>query len=113
MLVHHAHIDHVRADPDVRRARVDGKRRLARAELTTLDETELAQAPRFEPDLLRIVRHAQNLPAVDRHVLALWLAGHSAEEIAVRLSLASSDDANRILHATRQRLRRLVRQGER
>ena len=113
VLVHHAYVDHVRAQPDVQRERVAGGRRLVRSERAPLDDAQGAMQPRREVEILRIARHLEELPVANRHAFVLWLAGHSAGEIAQRLGLASDADANRLLHATRTRLRRLVHQGGR
>ena len=111
VLTHHAYVDHVRARPEVHRARDAGGRRLARTELVQLADGHAVHEPRYEPDLVRVMRLLADFPPVDRQALVLWLAGHSSDEIAARLGLPSGDDASRILHATRQRLRRLVREG--
>lgn len=46
-----------------------------------------------------------HIPAAERRALLLWLHGNDAVDIAAELGLISSEDARRLLHAARERLR--------
>lgn len=120
VVVHNAHVDHVRARPETHRTRSGGGRGLA--------QTDLALQPEMDPlaateggaelrgaEIIRVARLLEHgdFPPVGRQALLLWLTGHTPAEIARRLTLTDDDEARRVLHAARQRLRRLVRGGTR
>lgn len=114
VVVHHAHIDYVRGRPEAHRTREGGARKLERTELSLVAEMEpLAATDGGQlraAEVIRVVRLMQDdaFPPIGRQALTLWLTGHSPAEIAARLALSDADEARRVLHATRQRLRRLV-----
>lgn len=56
-----------------------------------------------------ILSHADDLPADQRRTLAEWLAGHSFAEIAASAGLESERQAEKLLRAAIERLRRRFR----
>ena len=87
-------------------------------QVVSIDEERTQRSTRdvrSRVELRRILAAAldENFPDDQRRALLLWLHGNTATEIAEELSLSGSKQANKLLHAARQRLRRVFESGSR
>lgn len=117
VVVSNASIDYLRALPEFQRRRTDGTVHLTRLHVEPLAGHEIADdSPGMNTQLevARIVRCFMNpaFPENQRRALIAWLLGHDADELAEELGLDTRDEARRLLHAARQRLRRAVHGGD-
>lgn len=105
-------IDYLRAHPEYERKRDAHARKLVKRQLAPLDEGTTARQGGLDVQTAIEVRRIlaflldTGFPAEQRRALLLWLQGHRPGEIADALALAGPDEASRLLHAARQRLRR-------
>lgn len=112
-IVSHAAVDVVRGLPGASRRRDGGGKRVVElATIEPFDEHANAAtgiAVENAIELRRIISLivSPEFPERQRRVLALWLDGHRASEIAELLDLEGSRSAEKLLRAARQRLRRL------
>jgi hypothetical protein len=113
VLVHHAYVDQLRAQPEIRRKRDAETRSLQRTELHSVDvdsfaamKSEVLQSVEIRRLMLMLQR--ADFPPLGRQAIVLWLEGHTLAEVAAILELEDAQEAKRLLHAARQRLRRLV-----
>jgi DNA-directed RNA polymerase specialized sigma24 family protein len=108
VVVANAFVDQLRARPELQRRRREGGRELARIEVIPLVEVAGGADVAAEVEVRRIVACLAegDFPAGQRRALLLWLLGHTASEIAADLHLDGAQEAERLLHAARQRLRR-------
>lgn len=111
VLVHHAYIDFLRAQPEIRRGREGDQRSLIRTKVSSADVDGIAGQ---NSETLRVVEirrllllmQEPDFPRDGRRAIRLWLEGHSLKEVASEMQLENADEAKRLLHAARQRLRR-------
>jgi DNA-directed RNA polymerase specialized sigma24 family protein len=108
VVVANAFVDQLRARPELQRRRRQGGRALERVEVIPLVEVAGGADVATEVEVRRIVACLAegDFPAAQRRALLLWLLGHTASEIAADLQLGGAPEAERLLHAARQRLRR-------
>ncbi len=116
VVVRNAYVDHLRKQPEYQRVRDETGRRLARVAREPLEDRA---GESIDPMTAIEVRRALDcvmsdvFPREQRAAIALWLRGCDNREIAEALGLADAAEANRLLHAARQRLRRAVHGGTR
>jgi DNA-directed RNA polymerase specialized sigma24 family protein len=112
-IVAHTFIDVLRAVPEFQRRRQDCERRLVELELVPLQEDRVVDGAAVRVDraveVRRIVGRLLDpaFPDDQRRALVCWLQGETADDIAQILSLGGASEANKLLHAARQRLRRM------
>lgn len=111
-------IDTLRSQPEYQRRRQAAARKLVKLQIVPLDDGRTARTTRdvqSRVELRRILAAMldEEFPAEQRRALLLWLHGNTAAEIAEELSLSGSKQANKLLHAARQRLRRVFESGSR
>lgn len=118
VVVGNTYVDYLRSQPDYQRRRVATSRRLQRLSHAPLDD-ETPEGNPVDPlsrvEIRRIVDCLQCdvFPRQQRVAIAMWLRGNDASEIAAELGLDSAEQARKLLHAARQRLRRAVHGGVR
>jgi len=113
-VANNVYIDTVRSQPEMVRSQTPEGRQMTQVFVDSLEE--VGEPSGAQPcmaraiDLSRIVAVLleQDFPAKQRQALRLWLLGHDAAEVAQKLALSDADEARRLLHAARQRLRRRV-----
>ena len=106
-------VDQLRASPEFARRRTARGRELVAVDMQELatDTATDSHDPAGAADLARIVRLIMDpaFPADQRTAIGLWLRGHDAASIASQLDLDDAAAATRLLHAARERLRRVMR----
>ena len=118
VIVSHTFIDYLRAQPDYQRRRQATARTLVRVATTAIDDERHADPRgrdiRTVVELRRIIGCLLDaeFPAEQRRAVLLWLDGNSAAEISEEMDLGGPKQANRLLHAARERLRRRFRESE-
>lgn len=114
VLVASAFVDHLRSQPEAIRRGTGRARRLEHVLVGELDDERVAggETALFAIEARQLLELAARiLDERQRAALILWLRGDDATEIAARLALAGgAAAANRLLHATRERLRRALRE---
>jgi DNA-directed RNA polymerase specialized sigma24 family protein len=115
VVTRHAAIDYLRAHPDyVAAAPRDGSRRpgnvVEPVDLPSESRLGLRPPMTMKGTAGEVINYARReLSPQQRGALELWLAGHSAADIAVTIGTASVDEAERIVRAAIERLRRRFR----
>jgi len=112
VVVQRVYIDWLRAQPESIRRQRDGQRQMHTAQRVPLLGSEVSEDTTVETraEILRVasVLARSDFSSDARRAIALWLAGFDSREIAERLDLPNETAARRLLHATRQKLRRAV-----
>lgn len=111
VVVGNTFIDYLRGQPEYQRRRQAAARKLVKLQVEPLEEgdgsgggLELQTAVEVRRVLAYLLD--ARFPSLQRRALLLWLDGNGPTEIAEELALGGPKEANRLLHAARQRLRR-------
>ena len=110
------YIDYLRGQPEYQRRRDETGRRLHRVAHEPMQDPAGASVdPMTAIEIRRALDCVMSdvFPREQRAAISMWLRGYDANEIASELGLSDADEAKRLLHAARQRLRRAVHGGTR